>query len=106
MREKKDIKRELLDKFRAMGAEAGETLPGKWLEAVYLPRLSSEEKKLFKKAVQELVSIGILEPVEGSDLNLRLTAKGEHLLYGSESSRLPREAEAGHEWLEFSGNET
>jgi len=106
MKEKKEIKRDLLDKFRANGAEAGDTLPGKWLEAVYLPRLSSEEKKLFKKAVQELVAIGILEPVEGADLNLRLTGKGEHLLYGSESARSLREAETSREWLEFSGNET
>lgn len=106
MKEKKEIKRDLLDKFRAIGAEAGDTLPGKWLDAVYLPRLTSEEKKLFKKAVQELVSIGILEPVEGADLNLRLTAKGEHLLYGSEPSRSPRETETSREWFEFSGNET
>lgn len=106
MKEKKEIKRDLLDKFRAIGAEIGETLPEKWLEAVYLPRLSAEEKKLFKKAVQELVSIGILEPVEGADLNLRLTEKGEHLLYGSEASRSLREGETSREWFEFSGNET
>jgi len=55
--------------------------------------------------VQELVSVGILEQVEGPGLNLRLTAKGEHLLYGSEATRSLREAETSREWFEFSGNE-
>ncbi len=105
MKEKKEIKRDILDKFRAIGAETGDTLPAQWLETVYWMRLTSEEKKLFKKAVQELVSVGILEQVEGSSLNLRLTAKGENLLYGSESARVPREAETNREWFEFSGNE-
>ncbi len=85
MREKKAIKRDILDKFRTLSAEKNDTLPSHWLELVYLKGLNAEEKKLFKRAVQELVSVGIVDNVEGPSLNLRLTQKGENLIYSRES---------------------
>ena len=39
MKDKKAIKREILDKFRSMNAENQETLPLHWLELVYMKKL-------------------------------------------------------------------
>jgi hypothetical protein len=95
MKEKKDIKRDILHKFRALGAETNDTLPSHWIELVYLKRLNSEEKKLFKKSIQELTTMGIVDDVEGPSLNLRLTQKGENLIYAGESERAAREGGQG-----------
>jgi hypothetical protein len=105
MKDKKAIKRDLLDKFRALGAEKSDTLPHHWLDLVYLKRLNSEEKKLFKKAIQELVSMEIVESVEGPGLNLRLTERGENLIYSSENQKAVREGGAGKSMFEFTGTE-
>jgi len=105
MKEKKTIKRDILDKFRALSAENDDLLPPHWLELVYLKRLNTEEKKLFKKAIQELISMGIVENVEGPSLNLRLTQKGENLIYSSESQKAGREGAAGNSMFQFTGTE-
>jgi hypothetical protein len=105
MKEKKTIKRDILDKFRALNAENEDLLPPHWLEMVYLKKLNTEEKKLFKKAIQELISMGIVENVEGPSLNLRLTQKGENLIYSSESQKSAREGGAGNSMFQFTGTE-
>jgi hypothetical protein len=105
MKEKKTIKRDILDKFRSLNAENGDVLPAHWLEMVYLKKLTTEEKKLFKKAVQELISMGIVENVEGPSLNLRLTQKGENLIYSSESQKSGREGGPGNSMFQFTGTE-
>ena len=105
MKEKKTIKRDILDKFRALNAENDDLLPPHWLEMVYLKKLNTEEKKLFKKAIQELISMGIVENVEGLSLNLRLTQKGENLIYSSESQKSGREGGTGNSMFQFTGTE-
>jgi hypothetical protein len=105
MKEKKAIKREILDKFRALGAETNDILPSHWIELVYLKRLNSEEKKLFKKAIQELTTVGIVEDVEGPSLNLRLTQKGENLINSGESEKGAREGGQGNSPFQFTGSE-
>lgn len=105
MKDKKAIKRDLLDKFRTLNAERDDILPPHWIDLVYLKRLNTEEKKLFKKAVQELISMEIVENVEGPSLNLRLTQKGENLIYSSESQKTVREAGAGKSIFQFTGTE-
>ena len=105
MKEKKTIKRDILDKFRALNAENDDLLPPHWLEMVYLKKLNTEEKKLFKKAIQELISMGIVENVEGPSLNLSLTQKGENLIYSSESQKSGREGGAGNSMFQFTGTE-
>jgi hypothetical protein len=105
MKEKKTIKRDILDKFRSLNAENEDLLPPHWLEVVYLKKLNSEEKKLFKKAIQELISMGIVENVEGPSLNLRLTQKGENLIYSSESQKGGREGGAANSMFQFTGTE-
>jgi predicted transcriptional regulator len=104
MKEKKTIKREILDKFRSLNAEDGDCLPAHWLELVYLKGLNAEEIKLFKKAVQELVSVGIVQNVEGPSLNLRLTLKGENLISG-ESQKGGRESGPRASVFQFTGTE-
>jgi hypothetical protein len=84
MKEKKTIKREILDQFRALNAENDDHLPPGWLERVYLKQLNAAEQKLFKKAVEELVSVGIVAKVKGPGLNLRLTRKGQNLISAGE----------------------
>lgn len=79
-KDKKAIKRDILDKFRTLGIEQ-DLLPPEWLENDYFESLDSQEKKLFKKAVQELVSSGLVEQVQGPLANLRLTQKGSDLIH-------------------------
>ena len=105
MKDKKTIKREILDKFRSSNAESQETLPLHWLELVYLKKLSTDEKKLSKRAIQELISVGIVENVEGPSLNLRLTEKGQNLIYTSENQKLMREQGQGSPIFQFTGTE-
>lgn len=105
MREKKTIKRDILDKFRSLNAEKNDSLTPHWLELVYLKKLTGDEKKVFKKAVQELVSMGLVENVEGPSLNLKLTQKGENLIYSSEAQRPGRENGPNRTMFEFTGTE-
>lgn len=105
MKDKKTIKRDLLDKFRTLNAENNDILPPHWLDMVYLKKLTSEEKKVFKKAIQELISMEIVHNVEGPNLNLRLTQKGENLIYSSESQKSGREGGSGKSMFEFTGTE-
>ncbi|MFZ0241885.1 MAG: hypothetical protein WAL90_09585 [Desulfobacterales bacterium] len=79
-RDKKTIKREILDKFRSLGSE-NDTLPPHWLESDYFASLDSQGKKVFKQAVKELVSSGLVEHINAPDENLRLTQKGTDLIY-------------------------
>ncbi len=79
-KDKKAIKRDILDKFRTLGIEQ-DILPPQWLENDYFESLDSQEKKLFKKAVQELVSSGLVEQTQGPIENLRLTQKGADLIH-------------------------
>ena len=80
-RDKKTIKKEILDKFRSINAEYSHALPPNWLDSDYFESLNWEEKLLFKKAVKELISKGLVESVQDSQLNLRLTPKGADLIY-------------------------
>jgi hypothetical protein len=105
MKDKKAIKRDLLDKFRALNAENADVLPPHWLEMVYLKKLNAEEKKLFKKAIQELISMEIVQNVEGPNLNLRLTQKGENLIYSSENQKSGSEGGSGKSLFHFTGTE-
>ena len=105
MKDKKTIKREILDKFRSSKAKNQETLPQHWLEQGYLKKLSADEKKLSKRAIQELISVGIVENVEGPSLNLRLTEKGQNLIYSSENQKSVRERGQGDPIFQFTGTE-
>jgi len=80
MKDKKTIKREILDQFREIEAEHGDELNPEWLQNVYLKQLRRPEQKLYQKAVKELAAMGIIEEGQAKDLNLRLTLKGEKLL--------------------------
>ncbi|MFO7707639.1 MAG: hypothetical protein R6V84_05645 [Desulfobacterales bacterium] len=105
MRDKKAIKRDILDKFRSLNAVSDEMLPPHWLELVYLKKLSADDKKVFKRAIQELMAVGIVENVEGTGLNLRLTQKGENLIYSSENQKSGREPGADGGVPQFTGSE-
>ncbi|RPJ77488.1 MAG: hypothetical protein EHM15_00145 [Desulfobacteraceae bacterium] len=105
MKEKKAIKRDILNKFRSMNAVSDEMLPAHWLELVYLKKLTADEKKTFKRAVQELISVGIVENVEGTGLNLRLTEKGENLIYSGENQKSGREPGQDGGLFQFTGSE-
>lgn len=80
-KDKKGIKRDILDKFRSLNSEENDLLPPRWLESDYFESLDRQEKKIFKQAIKELVASGIVEPVNGTGSNLRLTQKGADLIY-------------------------
>lgn len=76
------IKNDLLDKFREIPARAGYILPPRWLSLTYLPTLNPKEQKLFENALNELITEGIVEYVQGVGMNtLKLTQKGEDEIY-------------------------
>jgi hypothetical protein len=80
LKDKKTIKRELLEKFRTISAERDYTLSPYWLEFCYLNQLQGKEKILFKKAVRELVRQGLVEDLPEPGKNLKLTDKGVDLI--------------------------
>ena len=80
-KDKKLIKKDILDKFRALPDDS-DLLPPHWLESDYFGSLDFRERKLFPSAIRELVSSGLVETVcAGSQQNLRLTDKGAKLIY-------------------------
>lgn len=105
MKDKKTIKREILDKFREIDAEDNDQLPPHWLEREYLNELKTGEKKMFKRAMQELVTAGIVESVEGPGLNLRLTRKGANLIYAGGLHKPGREEGSEPPGFHFTGTE-
>lgn len=76
MRDKEQVKAELMETFKRADARAGSLLPPKWLQRHYLPSFASEEEAVFEDAVNELVADGYVEYVERGTPNLRLTGKG------------------------------
>ena len=81
IRDKKTMKTEILDKFRSMKTNSDYILPGNWLEFDYVATMNKEEQKVFRQAVKELISLGLVENVRGHNLNLKLTQKGVDLIF-------------------------
>lgn len=81
VKDKKAIKKDILDMFRLITDEDFDALPSEWLESDYFKHLNWEEKIIFKKAINELISNGLVENVKGSTLNLKLTEKGAALIF-------------------------
>ncbi|MCP4747523.1 MAG: hypothetical protein GY874_15475 [Desulfobacteraceae bacterium] len=80
-RDIKDIKKDILDKFRAIGGEEDDMLPEEWLKQEYLPILSSFERKDFEKAIRQLAAQGVLKYEKGTVPKLQLTEKGANLIH-------------------------
>ena len=80
MKEKKAIKKDILDKFRELDAEQDMELPENWLFDDYYNSLDSYEQKAFKQAVKELVSQGLVTQLTKTR-NLKLTEKGANLIH-------------------------
>lgn len=74
------IKDELLGKFRAMRANAGDILPSSWLHDDYLPSLSTKEEKAFEEIINEMLAEGLIEYIGGPKPTYRLTEKGKNIL--------------------------
>jgi len=105
MKDKKTIKREILDRFREIDAGNGDELSTEWLEDVYLKQLRRPEQKLYQKAVQELAAMGIIEKGAANDLRLSLTLKGEKLLDAGVSRRPGRGSDADAPLFGFTGTD-
>jgi predicted transcriptional regulator len=80
-KDKKEIKKDILDLFRSLENEDGDVLPPELLESDYFKHLNWDEKPLYQDAVKELISNGLVENVKGAVLNLKLTDKGADLIY-------------------------
>jgi hypothetical protein len=80
---KKAIKVAILDAFREM-AETDEYVlrPGQ-LWSRYYRQLKPEDRSHFHEAINELRAIGLVESCGGGLPLLRLTLKGEHLLFSA-----------------------
>lgn len=80
---KKAIKVAILDAFRVMG-EADEYVlrPGQLWDRYYR-QLKPHERNYFYAAVEELHAKGLVERRGGGLPKLRLTPKGEHLLFSA-----------------------
>ena len=80
-KDKREIKKEIMDMFRTLENEDGDVLPPELLESDYFKHLNWEEKRLYQSAVNDLISNGLVENVKGSALGLKLTDKGADLIY-------------------------
>ena len=77
----KDIKKDILDQFRAMEGEENDILPENWLIKEYLPYLNPYEKKDFDKAIRQLAAKGFVKYEKGPVPRLKLTEKGANLIH-------------------------
>ena len=80
-KDKKDIKKDILNMFRALQNEEKDVLPPELLESDYFQHLNWDEKQQFQNAVKDLISKGLVKNGRGSRLNLKLTEKGANLIY-------------------------
>jgi predicted transcriptional regulator len=80
-KDKKEIKKDILDMFRSLENEDQDILPTDLLESDYFKHLNWDEKQVYQNAVKDLISKGIVENIKGSALNLKLTHKGADLIY-------------------------
>jgi hypothetical protein len=80
-RDIKAIKKDILDKFRAMDGEANDVIPEEWLIEEYLPVLDYFERADFEKAIRQLSAKGFLRYRKGSVPMLELTEKGANLIH-------------------------
>jgi hypothetical protein len=80
-RDIKAIKKEILDKFRAINGEEDDTLPEDWLKEEFLPFLDIYERKDFEKAIRQLASKGFVKYKKGPVPKLQLTEKGANLIH-------------------------
>lgn len=80
IKDKKDIKKDILNMFRSLLNEDKDILPPELLETDYFNQLTWEEKQLYQNAVRDLISKGLAKNVRGSSLNLKLTEKGADLI--------------------------
>ncbi|MGD9054761.1 MAG: hypothetical protein PVJ41_15800 [Desulfobacterales bacterium] len=80
-KDKKDIKKDILNMFRSSLNEDKYVLPPELLESAYFNHLTWDEKQLYQNAVKDLISKGLVKNVKGSSLNLKLTEKGANLIY-------------------------
>ena len=81
MKDIKDIKKDILDQFRAIEGEENDTLPEHWLQEEYLPLLSPYERKDFEKAIKQLAAKGVVKYEKGPVPVLKLTEKGANLIH-------------------------
>ena len=81
-KDKKTIKRDILDKFRSGYHRGRPSLPPFWLELVYLPSLDRAERQLCRRAVSELIDQGLCIQAKRQSLGLEITEKGGDLLWG------------------------
>lgn len=72
---------DILNKFREMEEDVARTIPKEWLKNDYFTRLTINEKKLFKKAVNELALNGLIKYTPGALPEVKLTRKGEYLIH-------------------------
>ena len=84
-----DIKQDIFQKFRSLEAKAGDTLSKNWLKGKYFPGLNQKERAQFNSALNELIEEGLVEKIHYIFHmtqylhNLRLTARGEEIIYSS-----------------------
>lgn len=80
-KDKKDIKKDILNMFRSLQNEETDILAPESLESDYFNHLNWDEKQLYQNAVKDLVAKGLVQNVRGSSLKLKLTEKGADLVY-------------------------
>jgi hypothetical protein len=80
-KDKKAIRRDILNKFRNIKEGVALEIPPLWLQFCYFEQLSGLEQLQFKNAVNDLISQGLIEDVGESFPHLKLTDKGVDLLF-------------------------
>ena len=78
--DKKEIKRVILGRFRALEPETDYRLPRRWVEDCCLRAMSPRDRSAVQEAVGDLVAIGILAEIQRGMGQLELTDMGAHLI--------------------------
>jgi hypothetical protein len=81
IKQKRDIQRDILAKFKSISDDGHLAIPPLWLQFCYFEKLTVLEQNRFKKAVQELISQGLIQDMGEIFPHLKLTDKGTDLLF-------------------------
>ncbi len=82
-KDKPDIKRDILSKFREVNAGPGRALAPSWLQMFYKPGLDPQEKRLCETAVNEMLDDELIYFKDNSQRVMIITETGVEKIFSN-----------------------